>query len=386
MIRLSFVLLVAVWQQTSYQDALREARRLGEQQRFEEALASAEALVASKPRRSEGYFLLGDLYRRQWRPSEAVEVFSRGLDETKGQAADLHRDIAVTYAEVHVWDRALEHVENALSKRPDHATSLYVKAMVLSQTGHWSEALRVYEALSAKEPDNASLHFRIGEVHESVNRLDEAEAAYRRALELDPATSGASFRLGKMLVASGQLKEAERQMARAVRLASDHAESHLELAQMLDGLERTTKARYHFEKALELDPSLAKAYLSYGNFAARHGEREHGKELLAKFQELTAVEKQITDLMGTVDFTPEDLEAKDELASFLIEHGQFPLALRAAQQYQLADPEEVRHHLLAARIYNAWGRHEDARRTLERAAAVFPDSAAVKRALEGDSR
>ena len=75
-----------------------------------------------------------------------------------------------------------------------------------------------------------------------------------------------------------------------------------------------------------------------------------------------------------------------ELASFLIEHGQFPLALRAAQQYQLANPEEVHHHLLAARIYSAWGRRDDAHRTLERAAAVFPDSAAVKRALEGGIR
>jgi len=298
MFRLSVVLVAAVWQQPSYEDALREASRLVEQQRFEEALASAEGLVASEPGRPEGYFLLGDLYRRQWRPSEAVEVFSHGLDKADGQGGDLHREIAVTYAEVHAWDRALEHVEHALSSQPDHPPSLYVKAMVLSQTGRQSEALRVYHALSANEPDNASFHFRIGEVHDSVNRMEEAEAAYRRALELDPTTRGARFRLGKMLVATGQVKEAERQLARAVRLAPDHAESHLELALTLDGLERATKARYHFEKALELDPSLANAYLGYGNFAARHGERERGAELLAKFQELTAVEQQVADLMG----------------------------------------------------------------------------------------
>ncbi len=90
--------------------------------------------------------------------------------------------------------------------------------------------------------------------------------------------------------------------------------------------------------------------------------------------------------MGAVDFAPEDLEAKDKLASFLIEHDQFPLALRMAQQYQLAHPEEVHHYLLVARVYGAWGRHEDERRTLERAAAAFPDSPAVKRALEGRTR
>ncbi len=386
MISLSVVLVAAVWQQPSYEDALREASRLVERQQFEEALASAEALVASEPRRPEGYFLLGDLYRRQWRPSEAVEVFSRGLDKTGGQAAELHREIAVTYAELHVWERALEHVEHALSKKPAHAPSLYVKAMVLAQTSRPSEALRVYEALSANEPDNASFHFRIGEVHESVNRMEKAEAAYRRALELDPATRGARFRLGKMLVATDQLQEAERQMARAVRLSPNHAESHLELAQTLAALGRTTKARYHFEKSVELDPSLANAYLSYGNFAAQQEEREHGQELLAKFQQLSAVEQQIANLMGAVDFAPEDLEAKDKLVSFLIEHSQFPLALRAAQRYQLANPEAVHCHLLAARIYSAWGRREDARRTLERAAVIFPDSAEVRRALEGGTR
>ena len=378
MIWLSVVLVAAVWQQPSYEDALREASRRVERQQFE------EALVASEPRRPEGYFLLGDLYRRQWRPSEAVEVFSRGLDKSGGQAADLHREIAVTYAELHVWDRALEHVEHALSKKPAHAPSLYVKAMVLAQTSRPSEALRVYEALSANEPDNASFHFRIGEVQESVNRMEKAEAAYRRALELDPATPGARFRLGKMLVATDQLQEAERQMARAVRLSPSHAESHLELAQTLAALGRTTKARYHFEKSVELDPSLANTYLSYGNFAAQQGERE--QELLAKFQQLSAVEQQIANLMGAVDFPPEDLEAKDKLVSFLIEHSQFPLALRAAQGYQLANPEAVGYHLLAARIYSAWGRREDARGTLERAAVIFPDSAEVRRALEGGTR
>ena len=33
-----------------------------------------------------------------------------------------------------------------------------------------------------------------------------------------------------------------------------------------------------------------------------------------------------------------------------------------------------------------WGRREDARRTLKRAAVIFPDSAEVRRALEGGTR
>ncbi len=102
-------------------------------------------------------------------------------------------------------------------------------------------------------------------------RSSRRATTYRR--ELEPATRGARFRLGKMLVATDQLQEAERQMARAVRLSPNHAENPHELAQTLAALGRRTKARYHFEKSVELDPSLANAYLSYGNFAAQQGER-----------------------------------------------------------------------------------------------------------------
>ena len=80
-------------------------------------------------------------------------------------------------------------------------------------------------------------------------------------------------------------------------------------------------------------------------------------------------------------FAPDDIDAKNALADYLIESDQFPLALRTAQRYQLLQPDDVENYLLVARIYEAWGRTDEARRTLERTAAAFPDSESAKRAL-----
>ncbi len=49
MFRLSVVLVAAVWQQRSYQNALREASRLVEQQRFEDARRTLERAAAVFP-------------------------------------------------------------------------------------------------------------------------------------------------------------------------------------------------------------------------------------------------------------------------------------------------------------------------------------------------
>ncbi len=375
------VLVAGVSVQPGYEDSFREIRSLVQQNRLGDALPVAESLVATSPDRPEAYFALGDLYRRLWRPREAVDVFLRALSATRGEPVELHREIAVTYAEIHAWESALEHVDRSLALAPFHPPTLYTKAMVLSQRGARNEALRLYEGLLEGEPDNAMLHFRIGELHESMNRTKQAERAYRRAIALDPAAAGARFRFGKLLFASGRAKQAERELARAVALSRTHAESHLELAHALDALERSAKARHHFQRALELDPSLATAYLGYGNFVLRQGDRERGLALLAKFEELTALEQRTADLLAAVDFAPHDFEAEETLVRFLVEREQFPLALRAVQRSLLGDLDDERHYLLLAWIYREWGRDEDALRTLEQARARFPESEAVHRAL-----
>ncbi len=364
--------------QATYQDQIENVRSLIRNQALEEALVLATSLVDAEPERPEAYFLAGDLYRHVWRPREAIELFERGLKEDLGTPADLHREIAVTLAELREWDEALSHVERALELSPDHAPSVFTKAMLLSQKGTRGEALRLYEGLLALDPDNASLHFRVGEIQESINRLDEAEASYRRAIQLAPDLHGARFRLGQLLLSSGRFQPAERELNKAVRLSVDHAPSHHELAKALDALERHAKAKHHFERALELDPNFGPAHLSYGNFANRTGDRETGRAQLETFQALEEIEARIAALSQAVERDPENFVAKQALIDHLLKLQRFPLALRMTQRFVLADRNDERYPLMMASIYEAWGREADAKRTLSDAAERFPDSEEVR--------
>jgi len=366
--------LVGFSSQLTYQEALANTRSFAESGKLDEAIALAEELVEAEPEMGPAYLMLGDLYRRVWRPREAIETFSRALEETSLPPADLHREMAVTYAELHDWDRALARAELSLELAPDDPQGLFTKAMVLSQKGTRGEALRLYESLLEADPDNESLHFRVGEIQESLQRLEEAEAAYRRVIELEPGHQGARFRLGQMLLADGRSVEAERELARAVKISVGHAASHLELAKTYEALGRNAKAKHHYERAIALDPWLANAHMSYGNYALRNGDEELGRSHLERFKELTETSDRISALVDAVEFEPDDADAKDALVDFLVDKKQFPLALRMTQRFVLAAPDDPHGHALMVRIYDAWGRVEDASRARAHVAERFPDA------------
>ena len=87
--------------------------------------------------------------------SETIDALERGLSESSGAATELHRRIAVIYAELHLWELALEHIESALADNAFDAGSLYAKAMVLAQKGDRQEALALYRELLGKDSENA---------------------------------------------------------------------------------------------------------------------------------------------------------------------------------------------------------------------------------------
>ena len=367
--------------QLSYEDSLQNAQLLVEKGLTDKAVRLINKIISSEPDRAEAYFMLGALYRRQWRPREAIEVFTQAISSTDSQPAVLHQEIAITLAEVHAWNKALEHIQKSLSLKPHYAPSLYVKAMILAQTGAPKKALEIYRQLGSTTSDNAMVHFRIGELQESLHQLKEAEKSYQRAIEITPNVQSARFRLGKMLLVSGNAKQAERELASSVLLAPKHMESHLELAHSLTKLGRTIKAEYHFKRALELNPTSSEVHLSYGNFCVKQRRLEQGRELLRQFEVLSNQEKNIKELAAEVDHTPNNFKAKMDLITLLLKQDLFPLALRYCQRFLLQDQPEPQHFLLLAHVYEEWDRTEDSVRTIEAAAKLFPKNNAIQEKL-----
>ena len=76
----------------------------------------------------------------------------------------LMADQGVLYLESGQTERALESLNQAVSRDPHNAYALFNQANALQQSGKSAKALAIYEELLATMPDYSRLHYRIGQI------------------------------------------------------------------------------------------------------------------------------------------------------------------------------------------------------------------------------
>ena len=211
--------------------------------------------------------------------------------------------------------------------------------------------------------------------------MDRATAHYRAAIRRAPSFQPARYRLGNLLFKRGRLSQAKLQLERALELDGGHAESHLALARTLESMNDAAGAERHFEAAITLSPGLARAYLNYGNFVMRRGDRPRATQLLTRFQELKSADDLTARLLAVATEAPSDRASRLALVEHLTERGALSLALRSVHGFVLEDPDAADNYLLLAEVYHRMERDREARRTLGRGLERIPESRELQRAL-----
>lgn len=216
------------------------------------AIQTLETALAANPAFARGVLRIAELYEEQQKYRDAADAYARAqklnprLDVGAARAAALINagdaagareaaeaaltkkggtDPALLYLlaqaqrRLRQFDLASATVAKLTAAFPQDVRGLYVKALLLDDTGRTREALAAFEELLAVAPGDAAATYEYANLLEKSGRGADAERVYRGMLEKDPRDATALNGLGYMLAVRGErLDEAVALLKRALEV------------------------------------------------------------------------------------------------------------------------------------------------------------------------
>ena len=234
-----------------FEKTLAEAKKMLAAGKNDEAEMRLLALLDKAPWMTEARTLLGKLYTRAGRHSEAREVFT-GLANQQAMDPKPHLDLARTFVAQGDAAKAVEELRTVLRLDPRQPDAYGMLAQVLL-------AGRDYAGLDALEAqakqygvENQALSTSLGLAAKDRRDLPAAEARFRDALELDPTALLPQKGLASVLYMQEKKREALDAYRRLLEISPDDREANYLaglLVFQLDG--KKLEALQYFNKALE---------------------------------------------------------------------------------------------------------------------------------------
>ncbi|HTM08797.1 MAG TPA: tetratricopeptide repeat protein [Verrucomicrobiae bacterium] len=193
------------------------ATAYAEQEKFDEAIASAEKALELDPSYGVAHYNLGNVFVLKRRLVEAQRHFA--------EAARLHPRFI-----------------NARRSLGD----------VLAMRGDFEGAAAEYRAVLKIDPRQSEVHFSLGRISAAEGNLDDAAEHFRAAVNIDPGFAEAHRDLGRIFVRQGALERAAEEFRRALDADPGRAEVHENLAAVLAQQGKKDEAVAHYEEAVRI--------------------------------------------------------------------------------------------------------------------------------------
>ncbi|MCW5828080.1 MAG: tetratricopeptide repeat protein [Deltaproteobacteria bacterium] len=217
-------------------------RQLSASQQWEDLIRLYQAevtLTRDKSRLVAIYMSLGELWQKDFQPSEPVDKFAQ----------------------------AVESYYHALEVEPDYTPALRTLGRLFYATENWDLLIRVYERemeLLESPRAKAAIRVKIAEIAEDRKKdLSLAIDNLRQALELDPANQMVINHLSRLSPTQKNWDDLVEVYIREAQMTRDRryaAALHQLIGEIWrDRFQFIKKSADNFEKAIELDPSLESA-------------------------------------------------------------------------------------------------------------------------------
>lgn len=226
---------------------LGEARELGLQERFEEAVQIIKEITTSDPDVIDAYFTLGNLYFKWGKLQEALESFQHVLNMKPDDAFTV-----INIANSYIRMNKLEQAENFLQSQ--------------------------VEKLS---PDS-QVFFIMGNIYNAQKKYDQAIVYYKKCMDLNPASASAYNALGGIYVIQGEHEEAERYLGKAIELNPKLRDLHYNYAQLQEAKGDLRAAVSAYLQELENIPHNFRASFNLSRLYRIQGKVAEEQKLLEK--------------------------------------------------------------------------------------------------------
>jgi Flp pilus assembly protein TadD/ketosteroid isomerase-like protein len=139
-------------------DDVKEATKLYQSGKFDQALTKINAALAQQPKDAQGRFIKGLIYTEQKRTADAIQIFT-GLTEDYPELPEPYNNLAVLYAGQGNYDKAKAALELAIHTHPAYSTAYENLGDVYAQL-----ARRSYDKALQLDKNNAGVQTKMAMV------------------------------------------------------------------------------------------------------------------------------------------------------------------------------------------------------------------------------
>lgn len=233
--------------------------------------------------------------------AQELEAHSLGADAT---AEDWYQR-GVAYGKIEYGREALQSVQEALARKPDHVPALKLAARLFLDGNRTDEALEVLERLRGLTRSDRKLKGLMQDAQSKHQAWEERSARLQKEFE-GKVRTGPLEEAGWFYYRTKDYHRAASMLAQAV-LQHPTAEGYAKLGHARLKLEQAEGVVEAWEQALALDPTRADLYKAMGDLALEQGSEEQAEAFL---QEACRLEE-------------DDLDAYEKLARLYLKRGAY---------------------------------------------------------------
>ncbi|PWT84034.1 MAG: hypothetical protein C5B58_05420, partial [Acidobacteria bacterium] len=223
---------------------------------LDQAAASFQQVIATKPDDPEGFYNLGTLNLRR-----------------------------------NDFQQARLYLEQTVKLRPNYPEAWNNLGMIAAQEGRTEEAIKNFQQSLLLRPTYAIALLNLGNVYRRQGSFGKAEECLSHALQIQPDDPEVHYSLGMLFAQQNQLERALIYLQKAVDLRPEYAEAINNLGILFVEMQNYSKAEEQFKTCIRLNPNFDQAYLNLARLYALRNERERARDVL---QELLRIQPQNT--------------------------------------------------------------------------------------------
>ncbi len=200
---------------------------------------------------------------------EAAKDLLLDLDDSGQGNAEAQYILGTIFHRENRFSEAVERFQRALQLDPSFTDAAISLSIIYNDTGHYQEGKKVFEqaeqaahrkvgspspsVLVSKEISEK--HLELGNLYRSLQRFDEAANEFLKASRIDPQNIEARILLAKTHGQRGQMKLAQQELENLVRENPDHISARVHLALLYYAIGNVVDAQIELHEAQLKDPN-----------------------------------------------------------------------------------------------------------------------------------
>lgn len=276
-----------------------EARALHLQNRAEQPVTAAQRydqIIAIEPGRPEGYYGKGRMALEAGDREGARQLMLQTL-ERDGRYFPARLQLVQFAEQESDWATVILHLRTLAEQYPSSKSTVEL-ATALRQSGAGGYAEAEERLLPLANAGDITAMLELGRVYRDNTMPDQAIHAFEQALQADEHSAVAELELGRLLAQKGENERAREQLLAAIADGQGtlQVEAHMEVAALYaTALDNPDEARRHYEEVITSEVQDAGMLVQVGSWMLNHGEAELA---LKAWQQADAVQPDDATIMA----------------------------------------------------------------------------------------